>query len=206
MRFRPPSRQSLARQDRLIVLVHGWTGDENVMWIFARRLPPDVWVLAPRGPVKAQEGGYGWIQHGDGISTPIQMYIPAVNDLARLIRDWPAAMGFQPKGVSMMGFSQGAAVTYTFALVHPEMVDSIAGLAGFVPPGAETYIQGRPLAGKRVFIAHGLRDETVPVAKAHQAVELIEAAGARVTYCEADVGHKLSAGCLNGLDAFFSSG
>jgi phospholipase/carboxylesterase len=188
----------------LILLVHGLTGDEKVMWVFARRLPRDSWVLAPRGRVKSPQGGYGWFQSDLGISTGVEEYLPSADALAQLVRDWPGSMGFQPDQTGLIGFSQGAALTYTFALTHPELVDSSAGLAGFVPPGAERYAANRPLQGKRVFIAHGLRDETVPVAKALQAVELMQAAGAVVTYCESDVGHKLGADCLRGLEYFFA--
>jgi hypothetical protein len=34
-------------------------------------------------------------------------------------------------------------------------------------------------------------------------VALLEKAGATVTYCEEDVGHKLSAGCFRGLESYF---
>ena len=34
-------------------------------------------------------------------------------------------------------------------------------------------------------------------------MSLLEQAGAQVTYCEADVGHKVSADCLRGLENFF---
>ena len=39
---------------------------------------------------------------------------------------------------------------------------------------------------------------------ARASMTLLEQAGAVVTYCEADVGHKVSADCLRGLETFFS--
>jgi hypothetical protein len=33
---------------------------------------------------------------------------------------------------------------------------------------------------------------------------MLERAGAQVTYCEEDVGHKLSAPCFNALKSFFT--
>jgi predicted esterase len=44
----------------------------------------------------------------------------------------------------------------------------------------------------------------VPIALGRRAVEILELAGASVTYCEDEVGHKLSASCFRGLEAFFS--
>jgi predicted esterase len=75
-------------------------------------------------------------------------------------------------------------------------------LSGFVPRGAESLTSVRPLAGVRVFVAHGSADELVSIEHARQSVGLLEAAGATVTVCEDDVGHKVSAGCARALQAF----
>jgi hypothetical protein len=40
------------------------------------------------------------------------------------------------------------------------------------------------------------------VERARQLTGLLEQAGARVIFCEADVGHKVSAECLRGLETF----
>ena len=48
-----------------------------------------------------------------------------------------------------MGFSQGAVVAATLALLHPERVERVALLAGFVAPGAEGLAGSQPLRGKQ---------------------------------------------------------
>ena len=45
-RVREPERSGLRRT---VVMLHGRSGDENVMWVFARAVPADWLVLAPRG-------------------------------------------------------------------------------------------------------------------------------------------------------------
>ena len=42
-----------------------------------------------------------------------------------------------------------------------------------------------------VFIAHGIRDETVPLSAGRKAHDLYQELGASVTYGEYDVGHKM---------------
>jgi len=54
-----------------------------------------------------------------------------------------------------------------------------------------------------VFITHGSKDILVPVDRARQAAELFDLVGAKVTYCEHDVGHKLNASCFRGLEIFY---
>jgi predicted esterase len=44
----------------------------------------------------------------------------------------------------------------------------------------------------------------VPVGRARASVALLEQAGAQVTYCEDEVGHKVSIPCLHGLKKFFA--
>lgn len=187
----------------LILLLHGWTGDENSMWIFASRLPDDALLVAPRGLHKTPLGGYGWHPHRLGAWPDLNAFEPAIHALLDLMtaENFPQA---DFSRMRMAGFSQGAALTYAFALEHPERVVSFAGLSGFMPQKAEPLITDHPLQGKQVFVAHGTQDELVPVARARQSVGQLGEAGAQVTYCEDDVGHKLSATCFHGLQDFFA--
>ena len=104
-----------------------------------------------------------------------------------------------------MGFSQGAAMSSLLAFLYPGRVRKLGILAGFVPSGLDALAEQRPLAGKPVFVAHGTRDETVPIERAHASIRILEKAGAQVTYCEDDVGHKLSITCLHALRKFFAT-
>src|SRR5512143_3327901 len=42
------------------LMLHGWTGDENSMWVFASRLPENCWLVAPRAPYLSPLGGFSW--------------------------------------------------------------------------------------------------------------------------------------------------
>ncbi len=44
----------------LIVMLHGLSGDENVMWIFDHALPRSATVIAPRALYASELGGYSW--------------------------------------------------------------------------------------------------------------------------------------------------
>lgn len=96
-------------------------------------------------------------------------------------------------------------MTFTLAWLYPERVRKIGILAGFAPEGAEESLQPGSLRGRHAFVAHGARDQIVPVAQARRAIQLLESAGASVTYCESEVGHKLSADCLGALETYLNS-
>jgi predicted esterase len=103
-----------------------------------------------------------------------------------------------------MGFSQGAAMSNLLTILHPQSIRKTGILAGFVPSGLDELIAKRPLAGKPFFVAHGTKDETIPVDRARASIELLEQAGAHVTYCEDEVGHKVSLTCLRSLRDFLA--
>jgi phospholipase/carboxylesterase len=173
------------------------------MWVFAGKLPRDGWVISPRGTVAAPTG-FGWIANRQGVETPIEQFFPACDSIDRLIDAWSAAQNLPASPVNLVGFSQGAALSAAYALVHPGKIGKVALLAGFLPSNAQRYLDGQPLQGKQFYVAHGSRDDTVPKNYADIAVERLQLAGAQVDYCISDVGHKLGAECMRGLGSFFS--
>jgi phospholipase/carboxylesterase len=171
------------------------------MWVFAHHFPKDAWILAPRGLYQSPDSGYGWTETRSGLLATIQDFLPAVEHVSEWVKAW-VNQELPSAKLTLIGFSQGAALSYCIGLINPQMIDSIAGLAGFLPIGSDAYAQYRPLNNTPVFVAHGTRDETVPINRARQAVLILKDAGAKVTYCESDVGHKLGANCLHSLDEF----
>jgi phospholipase/carboxylesterase len=186
----------------VILLLHGWTGDENAMWIFAARLPKDALLIAPRGLYTTPLGGYGWHPYKFNVWPWVDDFLPAIEQIREFISPENFPNGDFTK-LSLVGFSQGAALSYAFFMSFPYLVNSVAGLSGFLPDGSEALARNEPLKDKAVFIAHGSKDELVPVSKARRAVEILNLAGAQVSYCEDEVGHKLSANCFQGLQTFF---
>jgi len=187
----------------LILLLHGWTGDENSMWIFASRLPSNYIILSPRGISDAPLGGFGWEGKG-GAGWPtadnFQDAIGALFDLVASIQHPELSTDH----FDVMGFSQGAALAYTMLLQHPERINKLAGISGFLPEGLGEEIKDRRLLDKKIFVAHGRRDDMVSIDRARSVVKELKSAGSEVIYCEEDVGHKLSAGCFRAMDDYFS--
>ena len=192
----------------ILIMLHGWTGDEYAMWVFASRLPKNYLILAPRGLFKAPSVGYGWHPHEDGHWPTVDDFVPAVEALLELVDpDYFPIRSVSPSALEelrMVGFSQGAAFMYAFSLLNSSRIASIAGLSGFLPIDMEKYGTEQVLKGKTAFISHGSTDKLVHVDKAHQAVDFLRHMGANVTYCEDEVGHKLSGKCFRGLENFFA--
>ena len=193
---------------RLLLLIHGLTGDENSMWVFAPDLPPHYWMVAPRAPHPSQmkQGGYSWLANPSKTEDRFhfEQLKPAAEDLLHLVDAYSQSVGLESRTFDMLGFSQGAAMASLLAFLYPERVGRTGILAGFVPAGLDGLVASRPLRGKPFFVAHGTRDERVSIERARMSIEILEGAGAEITYCEDDVGHKVSLNCLRALRKFLT--
>ena len=198
LRVRPPLA---AQGKRILLMLHGWQGDENSMWVFAHKFPADYWIVAPRAPHLAPQGGYSWSMPGSGWPS-VDLLRPAAAALIDLLDAWPRANGLDSSRVDVIGFSQGAAISFTLAMLYPARVRKLGILAGFAPDGAEQVLKPGMLKNMQAFVAHGTKDERIPLVQAQRSVQLLEDAGAQVTYSESNIAHKLGVDSLRMLESF----
>jgi phospholipase/carboxylesterase len=154
--------------------------------------------------VLSDEDGFSWI-HYLGVWPALDTFAEPCAAVIDALARWSAQTGAPVETVDVMGFSQGAALCYALAAFYPQRIGRVLALAGFLP--VEETLPGRyaALQNKQVYIAHGTRDETVPVTMAEEAARTLSAVGAHITYCASDTGHKLGANCLKGIEAFFKN-
>ena len=189
-----------------MLMIHGLTGDENSMWVFGQNLPSKYWLLAPRAPHKVESGGYSWrpaFEAAEFGRPTVEQLKAGAEVLIRLVDEYARSTGIDAQTFDIVGFSQGAAMCNVLAFLYPQRIRKAGILAGFVPQGLEAQVAARPLQGKLFFVAHGTRDEMVRIDRARESIAILEQAGAVVTYCEDNVGHKVSASCLRALREFF---
>ena len=185
----------------LIIALHGWTGTELSMHAFHYQIPSEYSILSPRGTIPAEPTGYGWV-HKTGQSRDWEIITQRLHSE---IDEWLRFFNLKPKSRALLGFSQGGALVYSMCSTAPEIYRTAAVLAGFLPSHLIENINQHNLSTLKIYIAHGSNDDVIKVESARKAARLCQAAGAAVTYCESDFGHKLSAGCAKGLQEFFLS-
>ena len=184
-------------------MLHGWLGNEDVMWIFGRKIPTSFAVFSPRAIYPASDGGYSWVaRRSSGFST-LTDFDPALESLDGLLAGLASRFPADFSRVHVAGFSQGAAMAYGWAAHAPDRVRSVAALAGFPPDGLEDRLRDGAWSGLPVLIAHGSRDETVPIALAMEGLRIANQAGAETQFCEDEVGHKLGSSCMRALGEFY---
>jgi predicted esterase len=123
----------------------------------------------------------------------------AVDRLEGLLDYLSAEHGMRRARVILMGFSNGTAMAFAAAMTPMSIPPvGIIAISGHVPVGDVA-----PLRGVPVYWGHGTRDSFIPVETAAADVKRLREAQVPVTFCKADVGHKLGADCLANLKSWF---
>ena len=181
-----------------LILLHGLGGDEHAMSFFTRSIPAAFTVISPRAPIAIQPGmfpqyterGYSWVR---SVPPPERVsFAPAID----LLRGFIHSLNRPP--VYLMGFSQGAAFSYALSLAEPALIAGVIALAGFLPNEAlhpSTALRSAQDASPRhgYLIIHSIDDQIVPLQRAHQARDFLQALGAPVEYHAYPGGHKIAA-------------
>ena len=194
------------RPQAILVMLHGWTGNETSTWVLTEGLSAEFLIIAPRGFHKVEtHSGYGWAD----ISLPQdelwESYQRSTHALFTWLMAYLDANSLKNVPVLLGGFSQGAMLAYYLMLFYPGKFRLASCLAGAIMPQAEILITPERVRNARFYISHGTRDKIIPVNRARRAVQLLQQAGADVTYCESDIGHKASPECYANLIRFLNT-
>jgi phospholipase/carboxylesterase len=176
-----------------VVMLHGRSGNEDVMWVFQRALPKDWLVVAPRAIKTDPDGGYAWHPRQRDEWPSLAMFDEAVTAVVQFIHALSDLYNADPDQIYLMGFSQGAATSYASAMQHPGLIKGIAGLVGFMPVDCQTAVETAALSNLPILMIVGLEDETIPPERSKKCAETVQAAGADLTYKEYETGHRLNA-------------
>jgi len=180
-----------------LILLHGWGGDADAMWLFEHSLPPARLTLSPQGPYTLPSGGYEWIQDGSSALSVAEAFRAGAETLARFLERMGAAHDFKAEDCLLLGFSQGAALAFAAVQLGLLRPGGLAALAGFLPPGDDARLKDVP-----VFWAHGRHDDVIPFSQAQEGALRLQMAGAALTFCESQTAHKVDRHCLKRLQAW----
>jgi phospholipase/carboxylesterase len=196
-----PSAATTAQPAPMVVMLHGWAGNEASMWTFKQTVPEGVAIITPRAPVDLHNDGFAWFTYQEQRFKPCpDSFTAGLEKLERFLDCLPRFYPVDPTWRVIMGFSQGAMMGNAFLYNHPGEAIGIASLAGSMPLAEHIHNPQRNLlAGLPAFVAHGTRDQVVPVEAARETREVYTALGADVTYGEYPAAHKMHVQAIKDL-------
>jgi phospholipase/carboxylesterase len=165
----------------MVVLLHGKLGrPENIRRAFTGLRGP-VRIIVPRGA--PFEGGYVWWDLHVKDADPLKFAAgarEATRRVAALVRRLAHERPTLGRPV-VAGFSQGAIVAYSLAVLHPDLVSAVFPLSGTLPVGLEpaAWPPGHPLPIVRAF--HGEADPIVSLSLDQASVARLVSLGVPAT-------------------------
>lgn len=165
----------------MVIFLHGYGANEEDLFELRERLFPDFTYLSVRAPMPLGEGAYQWFSktQSQGPYEGVQEDIDrSLERLRTFIQQASEKYGVPPQRIYLVGFSQGAMMSYEVALQAPDSVGGIAVLSGKLPAGLIEQLQSS--TGQRnlpaslpVFIGHGTADPILGYQEATQAQETL---------------------------------
>ncbi len=158
------------------------------MWAFRRCIPDHFHIIAPQAFLDDPIGGHSWWQVAD-TSTGKADALAAAAKLKVFMIEALSNYGILPKCCLALGFSQGAGLLSVLIQQDSSFFAGVGLLAGFVIEGEVKSVPHQT----SVFMAHGVRDSTVSLAKAKAGADFLRGFGFKVEFHEDDVEHKVGA-------------
>ena len=181
----------------LLLLIHGYGSNEDDLFAFANELPDNYYVISVRAPYSLQYGSYAWYS----INFDADENKFSDNDEARTSRDLIAHFidevvtnyPIDANNISLLGFSQGAILSYAVALSYPEKVQRVVAMSGYLNGDLlkEDYLKNN-FSNLKIFASHGTVDQVIPVDWARKAKPKLDNLGILNTFNEYPIGHGIS--------------
>jgi phospholipase/carboxylesterase len=190
-----PSR--LTEKAPLLLLLHGYGSDENDLFSFASELPKEYIIISAKAPYALAPYGNAWysINFDDdgGKFNNTEEAIQSRDLILQFIDELIATYPIDASSISLLGFSQGAILSYALSLTYPERIKQVIALSGYIDP---EMITGNPLKKNRenlrIYASHGSVDQVIPVTWARKNQEYLKEYGVNFVYEEFPVGHGVS--------------
>ncbi len=190
----------------LVIFLHGYGSNEQDLFGIKDDLPAQYTFLSVQAPVALDADSYQWFRkkgegayngETDDLKTSGQVLLDFIAQAAKKYHT-------EANKVYLVGFSQGAIMSYEVGLRHPEAVGGIAALSGRILPVLKAELKPDEKRQKlAIFIGHGTKDPRLPYVDGTAADSLLQKLSLKPEFHGYEgLGHNISAAEIADLDAW----
>jgi phospholipase/carboxylesterase len=188
----------------VIILLHGYGADERDLFELRNVFPKNFLIISARAPYSLPHSGYQWYELPSNKGQQDAKKNELDNSRSRivgLIDHVTFKYKADPNEVYLIGFSQGAIMSYEVALTSSTKVKGIGVLSGKLFPATANSLRMTPAMKKlKIFIGHGTADERIPFAEGKNAFDILKEFGLNTDFHPyTGMGHAISKEELNDL-------
>ena len=192
---------------KAIILLHGVGSNEQDLFSLADHFPFDFYVLSVRAPFTLAAGRYAWYNVDFSTGKPVfdvEQELTSRDLLTRFVSEIKEK--FKLDQVYLGGFSQGAIMSYSLGLSHPREVTGVVAFSGRILEEIQrTITSGEDLGNLKVFLAHGIHDDKLPIHYARNGKTYLEKLKVKLSYHEYQMGHQITEAVLKDLNQWFNN-
>lgn len=192
--FREP--KEIKTSNPLIILLHGYGSNEQDLFSFEAELPDNAYIISVQAPYSLP-GGYGFAWYAINFDAEMNKFTD--DDQAMKSRDLISTFideliqtyPIDANNITLIGFSQGAILSYAIAMTYPEKLKNVVALSGYFHPMImpENFKENPEIKKVNIFSSHGTVDQVIPIEWARQTPLIFKALQMDIEYKEYPVGH-----------------
>lgn len=186
----------------LLLLLHGYGSNEEDLFSFAPEISEDIFIVSARAPYDMQPQGAAWyainFDAAGGKFSDNDQARESMMKINTFLEELKATYSIDPNNMNVLGFSQGAILSYGLSLSQPGLFRNVVAMSGYIN---EDIIAGRDGLEARFreseiktnyFISHGTVDQVVPYEWAKKAPQLMDEIHADYVFKDYPIGHGVS--------------
>ena len=192
LKYRIRKGDNKLKQNPAIFLIHGYGSNCDDLFSFAPYLPKNLTIIALEAPLLLAQGSYAWYHLYPGQNGALKSDLNEAqrslelitNDIKKLIQKY----NINKMDVSVLGFSQGAILSWALAYSKSEIVRRVIALSGYIHESIDTSDPPKFIG----YATHGISDEIIPIKMARDSVFPISQKHSAIEYHEFSDGHNVS--------------
>ena len=199
----------ILQKNPLLLLLHGYGSNEEDLFSFANELPAEYFVVAVRAPFDLQYGSYAWYAINFDANENKFSDLPQARNsrdlIATFVNELQQNYPLDADKITLVGFSQGAILSYATALSYPDKIKNVAALSGYLNLEIvkEDYLKNT-FQNLNIFISHGSQDQVIPVDWARKAPTTLNNLNIQNVFKEYPMGHGINLQNFNDLKQWLS--
>ncbi|MGJ8745743.1 alpha/beta hydrolase [Polaribacter sp.] len=176
----------------LLILLHGYGSNEEDLFSFAEELPEYFLIISAQAPYSMGFGAYAWyainLDDVKGKFSDLKQAKESIDKIAVFIDEIKSKYNTNPDKTFLLGFSQGAILSYSLSFFYPSKIQYVLALSGYI----NTELLPEKISDKTTtsyYCSHGTVDQVLPVEWARKSKPFLDNLGLENVYSEYPVGH-----------------
>ena len=176
----------------MLILLHGYGSNEQDLFSFAEELPKELLIVSAQAPYEMGYGAYAWyainFDDTNGKFSDLKQAKESIDKIAGFIDEIKTKYNTNTDKTFLLGFSQGAILSYSLSFIYPNKVQYVIALSGYIntqmiPKNISKNIE------TNYYCSHGTVDQVLPIDWARKSKPFLDNLGLQNTYSEYNVGH-----------------